>query len=106
VAFTSLLRYIRRHPHYAASFEGSLPQSGNIGSLKNRFVGTPIEGRVRAKTGSISRVNTLSGYVDLADGRSLTFSVQANHHAQGGRMMIAQIDSVVVAMARAVARRR
>jgi D-alanyl-D-alanine carboxypeptidase/D-alanyl-D-alanine-endopeptidase (penicillin-binding protein 4) len=106
VAFTSLLRYIRRHPHYAASFEGSLPQSGNTGSLKNRFVGTPIEGRVRAKTGSISRVNTLSGYVDLADGRSLTFSVQANHHAQGGRMMIAQIDSVVVAMARAVARRR
>jgi D-alanyl-D-alanine carboxypeptidase/D-alanyl-D-alanine-endopeptidase (penicillin-binding protein 4) len=106
VAFTSLLRFIRKHPRYAANFEPGLPLSGNTGSLKKRFVGTPLEGRVRAKGGSISRVNTLSGYFDLTDGRTFIFSVQANHHAQGGRMMIAQLDSVVVAMARAVARRR
>jgi D-alanyl-D-alanine carboxypeptidase/D-alanyl-D-alanine-endopeptidase (penicillin-binding protein 4) len=105
-ALTSLLRFIRTHPHYAANFEAGLPLSGNTGSLKNRFVGTPLEGRVRAKGGSLSRVNTLSGYFDLPDGRTFTFSVQANHHALGGPMMIAQIDSVVVAMARAVARRR
>jgi D-alanyl-D-alanine carboxypeptidase/D-alanyl-D-alanine-endopeptidase (penicillin-binding protein 4) len=105
-AFASLLRFIHRHPHFAASFKAGLPQSGNAGSLRNRFLGTPLEGRVRAKSGSISRVNTLSGYFDLPDGRRFAFAVQANHHAQGGRAMIAQIDSVVVAMARAVARRR
>jgi len=106
LAFTGLIRYIRSHPHFASSFLPGLPQSGNTGSLRRRFIGTPIEGRVHAKTGSISRVNTLSGWFELPDGRSYTFSVQANHHVAGGRAAIAQIDSVVVAMARAVAKRR
>lgn len=105
LAFTGLLRFMRQHPHYGASFAAGLPQSGNTGSLKNRFRGTPLEGRVRAKTGSISRVNTLSGYFELPDGRTFTFSVQANHHVQGGRRTLNQIDAIVTAMARAVARR-
>ena len=105
LAFTRLLQYIRKHPHYA-TFAAGLPQSGNTGSLRNRFVGTPLEGRVRAKTGSISRVNTLSGFFDLADGREFAFSVQANHNTLGSRRTIAQIDSVVVALAKAVSRRK
>jgi len=103
LAFTRLLQYIRKHPHYE-TFAAGLPQSGNIGSLRTRFIGTPLEGRVRAKTGSISRVNTLSGFFTLADGREFTFSVQANHSAQGGRRTIERIDSVVVALAKAVSR--
>ena len=69
-------------------------------------MGTAIEGRVRAKTGSIARVNTLSGYLEMPDGRTFIFSIQANHHAQGGRSTLAQIDSVVVAMARAVGKKK
>ena len=64
LAFTQLLRFMRGHPHWE-TFAAGLPQSGNTGSLRNRFRGTPIEGKVRAKTGTISRVNTLSGYVEL-----------------------------------------
>ena len=105
LAFTRLLQYIRKHPHYPTLGAG-LPQSGNTGSLRTRFVGTPLEGRVWAKTGSISRVNTLSGFFDLPDGREFAFSVQANHNTQGGRRTIAQIDSVVVALAKAVSRKK
>ncbi len=97
LAFTQILRFIRTHPH-AATFTAGLPQSGMRGSLKNRFVGTPIEGRVHAKTGSISRTNTLSGWVELESGKVVTFSVQANHHTQRSAAILAQIDSVVVDM--------
>jgi len=97
-AFATLLSWMHRHPRYA-SFAAGLPQSGQRGSLKSRFVGTPLEGRVRAKTGSISRVNTLSGYIELPD-RTLVFSVEANNHTLGGRVMIPQIDSLVVQMGR------
>jgi serine-type D-Ala-D-Ala carboxypeptidase/endopeptidase (penicillin-binding protein 4) len=97
LAFTKLLRFIRKHPHWP-TFAAGLPQSGNTGSLKNRFRGTPLEGRVRAKTGSITRVNTLSGFIERSDGKVLTFSVQANHHALPGRRILAQIDSLVVQM--------
>ena len=57
-----------------------------------------MEGRVRAKDGSIGGVNSLSGFIERPDGRLLIFSVQANHHAQAGRAVIAAIDSVVVEM--------
>jgi D-alanyl-D-alanine carboxypeptidase/D-alanyl-D-alanine-endopeptidase (penicillin-binding protein 4) len=100
-AFTRLLRYMRTHPNYPA-FAAGMPQSGQTGSLRNRFLGTPIEGRVRAKTGSISRVNTLSGYLELANGKVYSFSVQLNHHAAGGRRALNRIDEIVLALARAV----
>jgi serine-type D-Ala-D-Ala carboxypeptidase/endopeptidase (penicillin-binding protein 4) len=99
LAFTQLLRYMRRHPHYAA-FAAGLPQAGMVGSLRNRFLSTPLAGRVRAKSGSISRVHSLSGYIELDKGKTLTFSVQANNHAQPSRAMLAVIDSIVVEMAK------
>jgi D-alanyl-D-alanine carboxypeptidase/D-alanyl-D-alanine-endopeptidase (penicillin-binding protein 4) len=99
LAFTQLLRFIRRHPRYN-TFAAGLPQSGLVGSLRSRFRGTPLAGRVRAKTGSISRVHSLSGYIELGGGKALAFSVLANHHAQPSRMMLAMIDSVVVEMGR------
>ena len=105
LVFTQLLRFMRQHPRYAG-FAAGLPQSGTVGSLRTRFLGTPLAGRVRAKTGSISRVHSLSGYLELAPGRTLFFSVQANHHAETARTMMAAIDSVVVDMSRAVNSKR
>ena len=83
LAFTKILRFIRAHPR-AQTFLAGLPQAGGVGSLRRRFIGTALAGRVRAKDGSIGRVNSLSGFIERPDGRVLTFSVQANHHTQGG----------------------
>ena len=99
LAFARLLAWMRKHPTYEA-FAAGMPQSGATGSLRRRFIGTPLEGRVRAKTGSISRVNTLSGYVEREDGEVLIFSIQANHHTLGSARMIPAIDSVVVELAK------
>ena len=97
-AFAALLAYMWRHPRYA-TFAAGLPQSGNRGSLSARFIGSPLEGRVRAKTGSISKVNSLTGYIDTIDG-PLIFSIIANHHTQGYTNMINYIDSIVVDLGR------
>lgn len=99
LAFVRILRFIRGHPHFA-SFGAGLPQSGQPGSLRKRFVGTPLEGKVWAKSGSIGRVNTLSGFIELDRGRTLTFSIQANNHTQADRPMLALLDSLVVEMGR------
>jgi D-alanyl-D-alanine carboxypeptidase/D-alanyl-D-alanine-endopeptidase (penicillin-binding protein 4) len=98
-AFVQLLAYMYRHPK-RAPFLAALPRAQQRGSLLRRFAGTPLEGRVLAKTGSINRVNTLSGYVEKADGRVITFSIQVNAHDVPTRQMLAQIDSVVVQLAR------
>ncbi|HXM38913.1 MAG TPA: D-alanyl-D-alanine carboxypeptidase/D-alanyl-D-alanine-endopeptidase [Gemmatimonadales bacterium] len=98
-AFVQLLTYMYRHPK-RAPFLAALPRAQQRGSLLRRFTGTPLEGRVLAKTGSIFRVNTLSGYVERPDGRVITFSIQANGHTVPTRQMLAQIDSLVVQLAR------
>ena len=98
-AFTMLLRFIRAHRGFP-TFAAGLPLAGAVGSLRTRFVATPLSGRVRAKTGSITGVNTLSGYIEQPDGKTLTFSVQANHHALRSREILDASDSVVVEMGR------
>jgi serine-type D-Ala-D-Ala carboxypeptidase/endopeptidase (penicillin-binding protein 4) len=96
-AFVQLLRYMATNAR-AQSFMAALPRSGRPGSLRTRFMLTPLEGRVVAKTGSINRVNTLSGYIEKNGGQRITFSIQANSHTVPTRQMLAQIDSVVVAI--------
>jgi D-alanyl-D-alanine carboxypeptidase/D-alanyl-D-alanine-endopeptidase (penicillin-binding protein 4) len=98
-AFAQLLAYMHRHPK-GGPFVAGLPHAGQPGSLLKRFGGTALDGRVIAKTGSIDRVNSLSGYIERANGRTITFSVQANGHAVPYGQMLAQIDSVVVQIGR------
>jgi D-alanyl-D-alanine carboxypeptidase/D-alanyl-D-alanine-endopeptidase (penicillin-binding protein 4) len=93
-AFVQLLDYMARHPRRAA-FLAALPRSGAPGSLLKRLTGTALAGRVVAKTGSITHVNTLSGYIDRGDGRHITFSIQANGHTVSYSRMLARIDAIV-----------
>jgi len=99
LAFAQILRWIRRHPRYEA-FAAGLPLSGERGSLRNRFLDTPLAGRVRAKTGSISSVNSLSGYIEQPGRPPVIFSIQANHHALPSAAVTRHIDSVVVRVGR------
>jgi D-alanyl-D-alanine carboxypeptidase/D-alanyl-D-alanine-endopeptidase (penicillin-binding protein 4) len=65
-----------------SSMFGGLPVAGWSGTLQTRFL-TPIpnrvaQGIVRAKTGSLSGVNTMAGELITKDGRLLVFAIMAN----------------------------
>lgn len=74
-----ILRSQYGDPSNFKRFYESLTVGGIDGTLKNRMRNTRAQGNVHAKTGSISGVSTLSGYVRTADGRMLAFSFMANH---------------------------
>jgi len=95
LTFAKLLLWVRRLPNFAM-FETALPVAGKSGTIRTRMTGTPVEGRVKAKTGSIFRVNALSGYVQLPKGGIRIFSIQTNNHDLQGSAMTARIDSLVV----------
>ena len=80
-------------------FLALLPIGGVDGSLERRMNGTRAEGRVHAKTGTISNVRALSGYVATQDGELLAFSILANHFRLPGRVVLDQIDLAVERLA-------
>ena len=53
-----------------------LAVTGRSGTLARRLAGTPLEGKLRGKTGSLNRVTGLAGY--LEGHRNLSFALLAN----------------------------
>jgi len=74
----SLLQMIWAHP-YRSYFIESLPLSGLTGTIRKRMIGTEAEQNVRAKTGTIGYVSSLSGYTWTQSGEPIIFSIMANH---------------------------
>jgi D-alanyl-D-alanine carboxypeptidase/D-alanyl-D-alanine-endopeptidase (penicillin-binding protein 4) len=103
-ALVGVLQFARRRPHMEP-FLDALPRAGERGSLRTRLAGTPVAGRVRAKPGSIRGVNGLAGYLDLDDGRRVTFAILVNHHTLPAAVMVTVIDSLVVDIARGLGTR-
>ncbi len=67
------------------TFFHSLPIAGVDGTIGRRMRGTPAEGNLRAKTGSLSGVSALSGYVRTAAGEMITFSILTQNFPESSR---------------------
>lgn len=73
----TFLRWAAAQP-WGTAWRATFPVGGIDGTLSKRFRGTPLQGRVFAKTGTINATNALSGYMIAASGRTLIFSAFAN----------------------------
>src|SRR3954464_13985644 len=82
-----------------AVFYNALPIAGVDGTLKDRMKGTPAEGNVRAKTGSIGAARSLSGYVTTADGERLIFSILSNNWTTPSSAVTGIGDQIAAALA-------
>ena len=54
------------------------PIAGQTGTLVDRFKGSPAEGKLRAKTGSLNNVAGLAGFVESSGAGTLEFALLAN----------------------------
>ena len=82
-----------------AYYYNSMPIAGVDGTIEKRMKGTPAEGNVHAKTGTLSKARSLSGYVTTADGERLIFSVLANNTTTPGSMVTGIADRIGAALA-------
>jgi len=92
-ATARLLEFMQTHPQFTV-FRESLPVAGFDGTLERRMKGTPAAGNVRAKTGSLTYVNALSGYLTTKGGQVLIVSFYGNNYTNGGRDVTGTMDQI------------
>ena len=76
-----------------------LPVAGGSGTLSDRFLGADTTkssaGWLRAKTGSLTKTNSLAGIVTDASGRVLTFAFISNNAGISGRTAIDELAGIL-----------
>jgi D-alanyl-D-alanine carboxypeptidase/D-alanyl-D-alanine-endopeptidase (penicillin-binding protein 4) len=97
-ATIQLLSYMSRH-RFSGVFRDALPIAGVDGTLAKRMRNTPAMSNVRAKTGTIETVATLSGYVTSAAGERLVFSVLLNNYPESSGARRVFTDDLAVLLA-------
>jgi len=97
-AMIRILEHMRSSPH-GDLFRLALAEPGEEGStLRSRLPG--LEGRLFGKTGTITHVNSLSGYLTTDSGRELIFSILTNGSGLPSSLVRGGIDQIVRIAAR------
>ncbi len=90
-ALVGVLTQMWKNPKHREPFKATLPQSAVSGFLANRMKNSPAAERVWAKTGSMSNVRSLAGYMLTSDSEPLVFAFMAT----GFRVPASQIDAAI-----------
>jgi serine-type D-Ala-D-Ala carboxypeptidase/endopeptidase (penicillin-binding protein 4) len=90
-----LLTVMARGP-FAEQWVAAQPIAGVDGTLASRLRGTPAEGRVQAKTGTLTGVRALSGYLTTASGERIVFSILVNNHVRTAAAADRIIDAALL----------
>ena len=72
--FCQLLTYMFKSSNFN-DFKETLPVAGKTGTIASLCKGQPGEGRIFAKSGTISKVKAYAGYVYSKSGKKLAFSI-------------------------------
>jgi serine-type D-Ala-D-Ala carboxypeptidase/endopeptidase (penicillin-binding protein 4) len=76
----------------------ALPEAGRPGTFSRRLADTPAAGRVHAKTGSMSNVRSLAGYVTTAADEPVVFAFISNGFDVRGSEIDARVDELILAL--------
>lgn len=95
-ALAWVLTHLWRDPRHADAYRAALPVLGVNGNVANRLKDTPAQGRVWAKTGSMSQVRSLSGYLVTTEGEPLVFAFVVNGFRVPAREIDAAMDKALL----------
>jgi len=90
-AIVAILKRVWRDERMRGPFLATLPIGGRDGTLASRMKTPELDGRVQAKTGTLTHVRALSGYLTTTSGEKVVFSMIANHFTAP----TAEVDAVM-----------
>jgi D-alanyl-D-alanine carboxypeptidase/D-alanyl-D-alanine-endopeptidase (penicillin-binding protein 4) len=83
------------HSPWAPEFQSSMPIVAVDGTMRRRLHGSPAAGRARMKTGTLSNVVALAGYVPDASGKPLVVVAMVNSNLAGNGRGRAVLDTLI-----------
>lgn len=89
-AIVTILKHVWQDERLRGPFVAALPVGAHDGTLESRMKDSVLARRVQAKTGTISNMRALSGYLETNSGEKIVFSIIANHFTAP----TSQIDAV------------
>ena len=99
-AFVRWLDYLARDPVLSGIFRESLATPGGVGTLERRFKDLGPGATLRAKSGTLTNVSALSGYVTTSGGEKVTFSILSNANRGSVAAAHAAEEAIVGALSR------
>ncbi|HCC70056.1 MAG TPA: D-alanyl-D-alanine carboxypeptidase/D-alanyl-D-alanine-endopeptidase [Bacteroidales bacterium] len=92
---TGLLQYMRTEGRFAEYYYESLPEPGKSGTLENYFNDPVFEGRLRAKSGTSTRIRNYAGYLEVSPGREVIFAVLVNNFDCSSSEVTARVEKLL-----------
>ncbi len=93
-----VLTYMKKKSKYSKTFYSSLPTAGKTGTLKSIGRKTKIQGNLRAKSGTMTRIKSYAGYVKSASGKNLCFAIIVNNHTCNGFQIKKKLEKIMVSL--------
>jgi D-alanyl-D-alanine carboxypeptidase/D-alanyl-D-alanine-endopeptidase (penicillin-binding protein 4) len=88
-----LLIFMKNKGKYFNEYYSSLPDAGKNGTLKNYFKDPVFENRLKAKSGSMTRVRSFAGYFTTKSGKKMVFSIIINNYSGPLKVITAGIEA-------------
>lgn len=95
--FVDLLIYEKTKSNYSKEFLESLPIAGQSGTIKSLLKGTPLEGKVQAKSGSIYGVQCFAGYI-TKNNKQYAFAILVNNYSGTRKTVVKQIENLLLSV--------
>ena len=92
---TNLLVYMASNSKFSEEFHASIPVMGQNGTQKYYFRNSVLNGKARAKSGSMNRIRSFAGYMTTKQGKEVAFSVIANNFKGSSMQMAHQLEKVI-----------
>jgi D-alanyl-D-alanine carboxypeptidase/D-alanyl-D-alanine-endopeptidase (penicillin-binding protein 4) len=96
--YVEMLKYIYQSKYYA-TFLSTLPIAGVSGTLGSVCAGQSGQGRVKAKSGTLTRVKAYSGFVESKSGKNIAFSISIHNFTCARNEIVTLMEPVLNAMA-------
>ncbi|NSW45697.1 MAG: D-alanyl-D-alanine carboxypeptidase/D-alanyl-D-alanine-endopeptidase [Bacteroidales bacterium] len=94
--FVKVLEFMSNYSSYKKIFYNSLAVAGENGTLSKMFVNTKAQGKVVAKTGTMTNIRSLAGYITTKDKHTIAFAIIVNNCPQPSKWIKDKIEQIIL----------